>query len=72
MATLRRRRWSARPLVLVMSSPSMTIEPSVMSTSLLSERSSVDLPEPDGPMTTTNSPAVMSKLTPSSAWTPFG
>ena len=29
----------------------------------------VDLPEPDGPITATNSPAAMSRLTPRSAWT---
>src|SRR5262245_40364929 len=29
----------------------------------------VDLPEPDGPITATNSPDTMSRLTPRSAWT---
>ena len=29
----------------------------------------VDFPEPDGPITATNSPRAMSRLTPRSAWT---
>ena len=32
----------------------------------------VDLPEPDGPMTATNSPGSIETVTPRSAWTTCG
>ena len=44
--------------------PSIAIVPPVISSSPASMRSSVDLPQPDGPTRTTNSPSLMSKLTP--------
>ena len=46
--------------------PSIAIVPPVISSSPASIRSSVDLPQPDGPTSTTNSPSLMSKLTPCS------
>ena len=47
---------------------SIAIVPPVISSSPASMRSSVDLPQPDGPTRTTNSPSWMSKLTPWSTW----
>src|SRR5262245_27667841 len=44
--------------------PSITISPPVISSSPASMRSSVLLPQPDGPTSTTNSPAAMSKPIP--------
>src|SRR5664279_5798505 len=44
--------------------PSMAIAPAVISSSPASIRSSVDLPQPDGPTRTMNSPSRMSKLMP--------
>ena len=44
--------------------PSMAMVPPLISSSPASIRSSVDLPQPDGPTSTMNSPSRMSKLTP--------
>ena len=46
--------------------PSIAISPEVISSSPASIRSSVDLPQPDGPTSTTNSPSAMSIETPCS------
>jgi hypothetical protein len=43
---------------------SMAMSPPVMSSRPASMRSSVDLPQPDGPTSTTNSPSLMSKPMP--------
>ena len=42
----------------------MEISPSLISSSPATMRSNVDLPQPEGPTMTTNSPSVMSALTP--------
>ncbi len=42
----------------------MRISPLVISSSPASMRSSVDLPQPDGPTSTTNSPSLIVMLTP--------
>src|SRR6202007_2593870 len=42
----------------------MRISPEVMCSRPASMRSSVDLPQPEGPTSTTNSPSAMSKLMP--------
>ena len=47
----------------------MRISPPLMSSSPAISRKSVDLPQPDGPTSATNSPAAMSTLTASSAVT---
>ena len=44
--------------------PSTVIEPLSIGTSALMQRSSVDLPEPDGPMMQTTSPFITSNETP--------
>src|SRR5450755_3599866 len=44
--------------------PSMAMVPAEISSSPASMRSSVDLPHPDGPTSTMNSPSLMSKLIP--------
>ena len=44
--------------------PSIAIVPPVISSSPASMRSSVDLPQPEGPTSTTNSPSAMSKPMP--------
>ena len=44
--------------------PSMAMVPPVISSSPASMRSSVDLPQPDGPTSTMNSPSLMSKPMP--------
>ena len=44
--------------------PSMAISPPEISSRPASMRSSVDLPQPEGPTITTNSPSAMSKLMP--------
>src|SRR5829696_6805684 len=49
--------------------PPMEISPLVMFSSPASMRSRVDLPQPDGPTSTTNSPSAMSTLTPCSTLT---
>src|SRR4051812_29870521 len=43
---------------------SMSISPPLIGSSPASMRSSVDLPQPEGPTSTTNSPSAMSKLMP--------
>ena len=48
----------------VTSIPSTSIEPALTGTSALTQRISVDLPEPDGPMIQTTSPLRTSKLIP--------
>ena len=45
----------------VTSRPSILIVPPVVSSSPAIRRSSVDLPQPDGPTKTTNSPSSMSR-----------
>ena len=52
----------------VISSPSMKILPEVGSSSRFTQRSSVDLPEPEGPMTQTTSPWSTWKSMPLSTW----
>src|SRR3954469_23724496 len=49
--------------------PPMAISPDVMFSSPASMRSSVDLPQPEGPTSTTNSPSAISTLTPCSTST---
>src|SRR5438093_12038089 len=51
-----------------MSWPSTTTLPDLISSSRLTVRISVDLPEPDGPQTTTTSPFLTSALMSFSAW----
>ena len=48
--------------------PSMAIVPAVMSSRPASMRSSVDLPQPDGPTSTMNSPSAMSSEMPCSTF----
>src|SRR5437016_5586764 len=48
--------------------PSMRISPAEISSSPASIRSSVLLPHPDGPTSTTNSPSTISMLTPCTTW----
>src|SRR5688572_14121256 len=48
----------------VMSLPSMRMAPDVRSSRPAIMRSSVDLPQPEGPTKTTNSPFLMSRLAP--------
>ena len=67
MATLRRSRRRSRALERN-GVPSTTISPPVGSVSRLMQRSSVDLPAPDGPSTTTNSPGRIDSVTSFSAW----
>ena len=55
MPTLRRKASLSRFGVLI-SCPSTRIEPFWMSTSAFTQRSKVDLPDPDGPMMQTTSP----------------
>src|SRR2546423_15204582 len=50
--------------VRVMSVPSTTTEPLVGSSSRLQQRSSVDFPEPDGPMMNTSSPGATARSMP--------
>ena len=55
----------------VMHCPSKTISPEVGTSSRFRQRRKVDLPEPEGPMTTTFSPGAMCSLTPlSTTWSP--
>ena len=54
-------------LRLVMSMPLKMISPAVGFSIKFRERSRVDLPEPEGPMTTITSPLLMSTDTPSRA-----
>ena len=52
-------------------SPIVTV-PALISSSPAIMRSAVDLPQPDGPTRTMNSPSVMSRLNSSTALTPPG
>ena len=54
-------------LGLVMSTPSKMMEPPVGISSRFRLRRKVDLPDPEGPMTTITSPRSMSTVTPSRA-----
>ena len=53
--------------LLARSTPSKKMAPEVGSSSMFRLRSSVDLPEPEGPMMATTSPLWMSRSQPSSA-----
>ena len=53
----------------VTSAPSISTRPEVASSSPAMTRSSVDLPQPDGPTKTTNSPSVTSRSMPFSTST---
>ena len=48
--------------------PAIEISPPEISSSPATMRSSVDLPQPDGPTMTTNSPSWISALTPWITW----
>ena len=48
----------------------MLMVPPVISSSPAMDRSAVDLPHPDGPTRTMNSPSAMSRLSSSTAFTP--
>src|SRR3546814_16522500 len=50
----------------------MRISPAVISSSPATMRSSVDLPQPDGPTSTTSSPSAISRSTPRIASNPPG
>src|SRR5690554_347399 len=63
-----RRIWSMARTSSVSSTPSTTVLPSWCSSSLLMQRMRVDLPEPDGPMTTTTSPLLTDRLMSFSTW----
>ena len=65
---IRLRIWSRLTSGSVISTPSMKILPEVGSSSRLMQRSSVDLPEPDGPITQTTWPSSTSKSMPLSTW----
>ena len=52
--------------------PPMLMVPSVISSSPATMRSSVDLPQPEGPTMTTNSPSFTSALTPWMTWLALG
>ena len=66
---LRRMRARSSSLRPVISSPAIVIVPSSATSRPAMRLSSVDLPQPDGPMTATNSPAAMSRSTPRRART---
>src|ERR1700709_2866523 len=51
-------------------SPSIQISPEVISSSPAIIRNVVDLPQPDGPTSTTNSWSEISRSIPFTAWTP--
>ena len=61
---MRRRRASTGAPGAVSSSSPRKTRPRVGRSSMLRQRSSVDLPDPDGPMTQTTSPGATSRLTP--------
>ena len=65
----RRSRVSSRSRMRVMSSPATLTLPELGVSSPASRCISVDLPEPDGPITAVNSPAGSSSDTPRRAWT---
>src|ERR1041384_161372 len=69
MPTLRRSA-SLSSLGSFTSCPSTRIEPRSIGTSALTQRSSVDLPEPDGPMMQTTSRLITSIVMPLSTSTP--
>jgi hypothetical protein len=50
--------------------PSTVIAPPSIGSSALTHLMSVDLPEPDGPQTTTTSPLAMEAVQPFSTWKP--
>ena len=62
----------ARGCTDVTSSSPMKILPSVTCSRPAIIRSNVDFPHPDGPTSTMNSPSGISRLTASTAVTPFG
>src|SRR2546430_4018610 len=66
------RRRSSTALMVVTSNSSSRIRPPVGSTNRLIMRSTVDLPQPDGPMRTTSSPAGMSSESGPTATVPSG
>ena len=66
---LRRSRVSARSAIDEISSPPIRTDPEVGRSSPASRCMSVDLPEPDGPMTAVNWPAGTSSETPRRAST---
>jgi len=55
----------------VTSAPPIRTVPAVTSSRPAIIRRSVDLPQPDGPTRTTNSPSAISMLTSSTAWNPL-
>ena len=61
---MRWRAWLMSVLGSSMSMPSTTTEPDDGSSSRLRQRSKVDLPEPDGPMTNTSSRSATARSTP--------
>ncbi len=64
------RAWRSRaPLAAVMSSPSSSTRPEVGSSSRITSRAVVDLPDPDSPTSPSVSPLRMVNDTPSTAWT---
>ena len=65
----RRSAWNAAGPSAVTLRPSNQISPAVGSISRRMQRPVVDFPEPDSPTNPSVSPASMSKLTPSTAWT---
>ena len=81
MLSSRLKNWNTMPMCLrrmiassssdlpTSDSPASTISPSVGVSSPATRLSSVDLPQPDGPMTATNSPGFISKSTPRNART---
>jgi len=56
--------WRSRGSRWFTTRPAISISPSVMVSSPATMRSSVDLPQPDGPTTTMNSPSATSRSTP--------
>jgi hypothetical protein len=69
ICSLRRRRRSSPPFIVVTSLPWNRTLPDVGSTSRSTERAVVDLPQPDSPTIPSVSPCRTSKLTPHTAWT---
>ena len=59
---------SALPFKRVSSFPSMTMEPEVGRSMVETQFNSVVFPDPEGPITPTNSPASSDRETPSRAW----
>src|SRR5256885_657792 len=69
IAISRRKPRRCSPRMCVMSSPLNVTLPSVGSSSRITVRPRVDLPHPDSPTRPTVSPALISRSTPSTAWT---